>query len=125
MARPGTETMIGVVHDRLFGPLVAFGLGGTDVERLDDVRFRIAPLTDRDVDDLVSHSHASVLLAGYRGRPAGDTPALRDLLARASWLADAIPEILELDLNPVIVGAVGEGCTIVDVRIKVGLAAAK
>jgi acyl-CoA synthetase (NDP forming)/GNAT superfamily N-acetyltransferase len=120
MARPGTETMIGVVHDRLFGPLVAFGLGGTDVERLGDVHFRIAPLTDRDVDDLVSHSQASVLLAGYRGRPAGDAPALRDVLARVSWLADAIPEILELDLNPVIVGAAGEGCTIVDARIKVG-----
>ncbi len=122
MARPGTETMIGVVHDRLFGPLVAFGLGGTDVERLGDVRFRIAPLTDRDVEDLVSHSHASVLLAGYRGRPAGDAPALRDLLARISWIADVVPELLELDLNPVIVGAVGEGCTIVDARIKVGLA---
>jgi acyl-CoA synthetase (NDP forming) len=125
MARPGIETMIGVVHDRLFGPLVAFGLGGTDVERLGDVRFRIAPLTDRDIDDLVAHSQASVLLAGYRGRPAGDAPALRDLLARVSWLADTVTDLLELDLNPVIVGAAGEGCTIVDARIKVGRAAAR
>jgi acetyl coenzyme A synthetase (ADP forming)-like protein len=125
MARPGIETMIGVVHDRLFGPLVAFGLGGTDVERLGDVRFRVAPLTDRDVDDLVGHSQASVLLAGYRGRPAGDVPALRDLLARVSWLADVVPALLELDLNPVIVGAEGDGCTIVDARIKVGRPASR
>lgn len=125
MARPGIETMIGVVHDRLFGPLVAFGLGGTDVERLGDVRFRIAPLTDRDIDDLVGHSQASVLLAGYRGRPAGDAPALRDLLARVSWLADAVTDLLELDLNPVIVGAAGQGCTIVDARVKVGPTAAR
>ncbi len=120
MAGSGVETMVGVVHDRLFGPLLGFGLGGTEVEVLGDVRFRVTPVTDQDIDRLIAQTRASVLLAGYRGRPAADVAAVRDLLARVSWLADAVPEILELDFNPVIVKPAGEGCVIVDARIKVG-----
>jgi acetyl coenzyme A synthetase (ADP forming)-like protein len=120
MAGPGVETMVGLVHDPLFGPLLGFGLGGTEVEVLGDVRFRVTPVTDRDIDDLIAQTRASVLLAGYRGRPAADVAGVRSLLSRVSWLADQVPEILELDLNPVIVKAAGEGCVIVDARIKVG-----
>jgi acetate---CoA ligase (ADP-forming) len=89
---------------------------------LADVRFRVAPLTDRDIDELITETRAGALLAGYRGRPPGDVAALRDILARLSWLAEQVPEILELDLNPVIVGAEGRGCVIVDARIRVATA---
>ncbi len=120
MLTGGVETMIGVAADRLFGPLIGFGLGGIYVELLDDVRFRIAPLTDRDADELMREIRGFRLLQGYRGQPAADVAALRDVLLRVSRLADEVPEIVELDLNPVIALADGHGCRIVDARIKVG-----
>ncbi|MEO8071264.1 MAG: GNAT family N-acetyltransferase [Acidobacteriota bacterium] len=116
----GVETMIGVVTDRLFGPLVGFGLGGTEVEVLGDVRFRVCPLSDRDIDALVRETRAYRLLLGHRGRPLADLAAVNDLLSRVSCLAEQVPEIQELDLNPVIVLAAGRGVRIVDARIKVG-----
>ena len=115
----GVETMVGVVHDRLFGPIIGFGLGGTDVEVLGDMHFRLAPLVGRDVTELIGETRASRLLAAHRGKPEADLEALGDLLARISALARAVPEILELDLNPVIVKAAGHGCHIVDARIRV------
>jgi acetyl coenzyme A synthetase (ADP forming)-like protein len=115
----GVETMMGIVQDPLFGPLIAFGLGGIHVEILKDVIVRIAPLTDQDVDELVHGIKGFPLLEGYRGHPAADLAALRDLLLRLSRLADAVPEIAELDLNPVIALAPGQGCRIVDARITV------
>jgi acetyl coenzyme A synthetase (ADP forming)-like protein len=120
MSGAGVETMVGIVHDDLFGALVGFGLGGKDVEILGDVRFRVAPLSDRDIDDLIGQTRAARLFAGYRDRPVADVAAVRDLLARVSWLAESVPEILELDLNPVIVRAARDGCVIVDARIRVG-----
>jgi len=111
--------MMGVVQDRLFGPLIAFGLGGIHVEILKDVLVRIAPLTDRDVEELIHGIKGFPLLQGYRGHPAADLDALRDLLLRLSRLADAVPEIAELDLNPVMALAPGSGCRIVDARIRV------
>jgi acyl-CoA synthetase (NDP forming) len=120
MLSGGVETMIGVAADRLFGPLIGFGLGGIRVELLGDVRFRIAPLTDVDADELVREIRGFPLLQGYRGQPAVDVEALRDVLLRVSRLADDVPEILELDLNPVIALPAGHGCRIVDARIKVG-----
>ncbi len=119
MVPDGVETMMGIVQDRLFGPLVAFGLGGIHVEILKDVRVRLAPLTDRDVDDLLHGIKGFALLQGYRGRPAADLSALRDTLLRLARLADEVPEIAELDLNPVIALAPGQGCRIVDARIRV------
>ncbi|HUK35589.1 MAG TPA: acetate--CoA ligase family protein, partial [Vicinamibacterales bacterium] len=119
----GIETMMGVVQDRLFGPLVAFGLGGIHVEVLKDIRVRLAPLTDRDVDDLLHGIKGFPLLQGYRGHPPADLAALRDALLRLSRMADEIPEIAELDLNPVIALAPGDGCRIVDARIRVEAAA--
>jgi acetyl coenzyme A synthetase (ADP forming)-like protein len=115
----GVEIMMGVVQDRLFGPLIAFGLGGIHVEILKDVLVRIAPLTDRDVEELIHGIKGFPLLQGYRGHPAADLDALRDLLLRLSRLADAVPEIAELDLNPVMALPPGGGCRIVDARIRV------
>ena len=119
MATGGVETMMGIAQDPLFGPVVAFGLGGIHVEVLGDVRFRLAPLTDRDVDELLHEIKGFKLLQGYRGHPAADIEALRDVLLRLSRLADDVPEIAELDLNPVIALAPGSGCRIVDARIRV------
>jgi len=119
MLKGGVETMIGVAADPLFGPLIGFGLGGIYVELMGDMRFRIAPLTDRDADELLHEIRGFPLLRGYRGRPAADVEALRDVLLRVSRLADEIPEILELDLNPVIALPDGHGCRIVDARIRV------
>jgi acetyl coenzyme A synthetase (ADP forming)-like protein len=120
MIAGGVETMMGVVHDPVFGPLVAFGLGGIYVEILGDVRFRVAPLTDRDVDELLHEIKGFRLLQGYRGHPAADLDALADVLLRLSRLAEEVPEILELDFNPVVAMPPGRGCRILDARIKVG-----
>ena len=119
MIAGGVETMMGIAQDPLFGPLIAFGLGGIYVEVLGDVHFRVAPLTDRDVDELLHETKGFPLLQGYRGRPAADLGALRELLLRLSRLADDVPEVAELDLNPVIALAPGRGCRIVDARIRV------
>ena len=119
MITGGVETIIGVTDDRLFGPLVGFGLGGIHVEVLKDVHFRVAPLTDRDADELLHEVRGYKLLAGYRGHPAADTDALRDILLRIARLAEEVPEIIELDLNPVIALPPGNGCRIVDARIRV------
>ena len=123
MLKAGVETMIGIAADRLFGPLIGFGLGGIYVELMGDMRFRIAPLTDRDADELLHEIRGFPLLQGYRGQPPVDMAALRDVLLRVSRLADDVPEILALDLNPVIVLPDGHGCRIVDARIKVGTGA--
>ena len=115
----GVETMMGTTTDPLFGPLVAFGLGGILVEVLGDVRFRLAPLTDRDADELLHEIRGLPLLLGYRGQPPADLDALREMLLRLSRLAVDVPEIAELDLNPVIALPRGEGCRLVDARVKV------
>jgi acyl-CoA synthetase (NDP forming) len=119
MVNGGVETIIGVADDPSFGPVVAFGLGGIHVEVLGDVRFRIAPLTDADADALLHEIRGLPLLKGYRGHPAADLDALRDLLLRVSRLAMEVPEIGELDLNPVIALGPGLGCRIVDARVRV------
>jgi len=119
MVSGGVETMIGVAGDPLFGPLVAFGLGGIHVEVLGDVRFRLTPLTDRDADELLHEIRGLPLLLGYRGHPPADLDALREMLLRVSRLAVDMPEIAELDLNPVIALAPGHGCRVVDARVKV------
>jgi acetyl coenzyme A synthetase (ADP forming)-like protein len=119
MLKGGVETMIGVAADPLFGSLIGFGLGGIYVELMGDMCFRIAPLTDRDADELIHDIRGFPLLEGYRGQPAADVDALRDVLLRISRLADDVPEIVELDLNPVIALPDGHGCRIVDARIKV------
>jgi acetyl coenzyme A synthetase (ADP forming)-like protein len=119
MVKEGVETIIGIAHDPVFGSLIGFGLGGVDVELLSDVHFRIAPLTDQDADELLHEIRAFPLLQGYRGRTPVDLPALREILLRVSALAEELPEIIELDLNPVIALAPGKGCRIVDARIRV------
>ena len=119
MLTGGVEVMIGVTHDPLFGPLIAFGLGGIHVEILGDVRFRITPLTDRDAAQMVREIKGYRLLQGYRGHPAADVDAIEEVLLRVSRLVEDIPEISELDLNPIFALPPGQGCKIVDARIRV------
>lgn len=116
----GTEVMIGVDQDPVFGPLVAFGLGGIHVEILRDVQFRVAPLSDRDVEEMVRGIRGYQLLEGYRGHPAADVEALEGALIRISRLAEAVPEIVSLDLNPLFALEPGDGYRVVDARIEVG-----
>jgi acetate---CoA ligase (ADP-forming) len=119
MLSGGTEVMVGVTHDPLFGPLIAFGLGGIHVEILGDVRFRITPLTERDAAQMVREIKGYRLLQGYRGHPAADVEAIEEVLLRLSRLVEEIPEISELDLNPIFALPPGQGCQIVDARIRV------
>jgi len=119
MIRSGIEVMMGVAADPLFGPLIAFGLGGVYVEILRDVCFRITPLTDRDAAEMVHEIRGYRLLEGYRGHPAADIPAIEQVLLRISRLVEEAPEIVELDLNPVFALPPGGGCVIVDARIRV------
>ncbi len=123
MVAPGVETIVGVTHDPSFGPLVLFGLGGITAELLADRVLRIVPITDEDAHELVRSLRGSPLLFGYRGRPAVDVAALEDTLMRVGYLADEIPEISEMDLNPMVVGA--DGVVAVDAKIHVAHAPAK
>jgi acyl-CoA synthetase (NDP forming) len=118
MLSGGVEVMVGVMHDPLFGPLIAFGLGGIHVEILGDVRFRITPLTDRDAAQMVREIKGYRLLQGYRGHPAADMEAVEEVLLRLSRLVEEIPEISEVDLNPILAMPPGQGCRIVDARIR-------
>lgn len=125
MVSGGVEVMIGMTQDPLFGPLIAFGLGGIHVEILGDVRFRITPLTDRDAGDMVREIKGYRLLEGYRGHPPADVKALEEVLLRVSRLVEEVDEITELDLNPVFAMPPGQGCRIVDARMWVGPVAAR
>jgi acetyl coenzyme A synthetase (ADP forming)-like protein len=117
MISGGIELLAGVVQDPVFGPLVAFGPGGVFAELIGDAAFRLAPLTDVDADELVTTGKAGALIAGWRGAPPADRVALADLLHRLSRLGDDLPEVAELDLNPVIAGP--DGCVAVDARVRV------
>lgn len=115
----GHEILIGMTEDPNFGPLIVFGLGGVFVELIGDVTFRIHPLTDIDAAEMISEVKSSKLLDGYRGGAAGDVPAVRDALLRVSALVADLPEIMEMDMNPVKVAEPGRGLSVVDARIKV------
>jgi acetyl coenzyme A synthetase (ADP forming)-like protein len=119
----GVETIVGALQDPTFGPLVVFGLGGVTVEVLSDHVTRLAPLTDIEAKEMVSGLRGSALLTGYRGKPGVDVDGLVEVLHRVSRLAEDMPEIAELDCNPVI--ATPDGVLVVDARIRVDFAAAR
>lgn len=117
MINGGIETIVGVTHDPSFGPLIMFGLGGIYAELIKDVGVRLHPLTDSDARELVRSIKMTNLLDGFRGSPPSDTESLEGLLLRLSTLVEDIPQIAELDFNPVKVMPRGEGYWIVDARI--------
>jgi len=116
MISGGTELLAGIVQDPVFGPLVAFGPGGVLAELIGGADFRIAPLTDLDADELVQGGKAGRLVRGFRGAAAADADALVMLVHRLSRLALDLPEVAELDLNPVL--GLPTGCMAVDARIR-------
>lgn len=115
MARKGTEIIIGVSRDPMFGPVLVFGLGGIFVEILEDVAFRAIPLSREEAASMVDQIKARKILEGARGEAPVDKAALIDLLLKVSSIVDAHPEIDELDLNPVI--AYDDGYAVVDARV--------
>jgi acyl-CoA synthetase (NDP forming) len=114
------ELLAGVVQDPVFGPLVAFGPGGVLAELIGDAAFRSAPVTDVDAREMVATGRAGRLVRGFRGAPPVDADALEDMLLRLSALADDLPELAELDLNPVM--ARPDGIVIADSRARVAAA---
>jgi len=115
MAPPGLELVIGMNKDAQFGPVLMFGLGGTLVEVLKDVTFRIVPLTGQDAKAMIKEIRAYRLLEGYRGQPAVDIRHLEELLLKVSAMIEDNPEIKEMDINPLI--AYQSGAIAVDARI--------
>jgi acyl-CoA synthetase (NDP forming) len=113
----GVEMLAGISVDPLLGPLVACGAGGTAVEVLGDVAVRLAPITDTEAEGMVRSLSTFALLDGYRGAPKADVAALEDVLLRLGALADAHPEVAELDCNPIVVAE--RGATAVDARVRV------
>jgi acetyl coenzyme A synthetase (ADP forming)-like protein len=117
MIRGGAELLAGVVQDPVFGPLVAFGSGGVLAELIGEAAFRIAPITDMDAQELVTAGKAGRLVRGFRGAPPADEAALADLVLRLARLGEELPEVAELDLNPVL--AQPDRCVVVDARVRV------
>ena len=113
----GVEVIAGVLSDSFFGPVVMFGSGGVAVELFGDRVFRILPMTDVDAHEMVRSTRGAPLLAGYRGAPACDIAAVEEVLLRVAQLADEVPQLAEMDLNPLI--ATPKGCVAVDARIRI------
>jgi len=118
MAGRGVEMMLGVVHDRVFGPVVVAAHGGIYVEVMKDSSFRIPPFDEKEAYAMLSELHVYPLLAGGGRAPARDVDALTEALVRLSWLAAECGDLIdELDVNPVIVGKRGQGLAIVDALV--------
>ena len=111
----GIELLIGSTHDPMFGPILAFGLGGIYVEVLKDVVFRLIPIEHEDATEMISEIKAAKILDGIRGQPPVDKKSLIDLLLKTSDFINKHPEIEELDLNPIF--ATDKGVSVVDARI--------
>ena len=113
----GQEVLIGMNRDPQFGPLVTFGLGGIYVEALKDVTFRVAPFSTQEAEQMLGEIRARALLDGVRGKPPVDKAALIDALLRIGQLVQDFPEIVELDINPLIVYPQGQGAMAIDMRL--------
>ena len=117
MIPEGVEAIVGVTQDPSFGPLVMFGMGGIYSELLKDVTFRIHPLTDIDASEMVRSVKAYRLLEGWRGSMPADTAAVEELLLSISAMVEDLPQIHELDLNPVKVLEGRNGYVVIDARV--------
>ena len=117
MIKGGKEMIIGSKLESGFGPVIMLGMGGIYVEVLKDVTFRIAPITDREANDMISSIKTKKILEGVRGEKPSDIKKLSECIQRLSQLVTDFKEIKELDMNPVLVMEKGKGCRILDVRI--------
>lgn len=114
------EIIVGAVQDPSFGATVMFGLGGTWVEVLKDISFRLAPINVEDARDMIKEIKGYPVLSGLRGTPPADIDAIVDLIQKTGQLAYEFPEITELDINPIFVFNTGKGVMAVDARIVLG-----
>lgn len=114
----GMEMVVGVVQDPAFGPVMMVGLGGIFVELLQDVAFRVVPVSRTDAEEMVRELRAFNVLQGYRGYPPANMDALVDLLSKVSTFVQDCPRVQELDLNPVILHS--QGLSVVDVKLRLG-----
>lgn len=117
MVPQGREVLVGVSRDPQFGHLIVFGLGGIYVEVLKDVTFRVAPLSVQEAAAMTTEIRAAALLRGVRGEPPADLAAAREVLLRISQLVTDFPEIVELDINPLVLLEEGEGAIAIDMRL--------
>jgi acetyltransferase len=117
MIKGGRETIIGVNRDPQFGPLIMFGLGGVYVEAFKDVTFRVAPIDRREANEMIAEIRSYALLRGVRGEKRADMEAIIDTLLRISQLVTDFPEIVELDINPLLVFPQGQGVLGLDMRL--------
>ena len=117
MAKRGVEVILGAVRDPKFGPICMFGLGGTFVETMKDVTFRLAPMWEVSAEIMIKSIKAYKILKGVRGIPPSDIDSIKDCLLRLSQMLNDHPEIAELDINPLIVFPEGDGCVVADSRI--------
>nr|PZN15527.1 MAG: hypothetical protein DIU78_25575 [Pseudomonadota bacterium] len=120
MVRGGVETYVGMTEAPGFGALLAFGIGGVNVEVWKDVVFRVHPLTDVDAREMLDRIRGRALLDGFRGAPCVDKSALAEAILRVDRLVADFPEIHELDLNPLVALPEGRGVVALDARIRVG-----
>jgi acetyltransferase len=116
MVAKGKEVIIGVNRDPQFGPLLMFGLGGIYVEVLKDVTFRIAPVSREEAVEMIDEIRSYHLLRGVRGEKPSDLDAIVDAILRVSQLVTDFPEIVEMDINPLMVHEAGKGAVAVDMR---------
>jgi acetyltransferase len=117
MVRKGRELLVGVNRDPQFGPLVAVGMGGVYVEVLRDVALRLAPISKQEVAEQIRSIKTFPLLRGVRGEPTSDIASIEEVVLRVSQLVTDFPEIVEMDINPLVVHNEGEGSIVVDARI--------
>ncbi|MEM2006122.1 MAG: acetate--CoA ligase family protein [Sulfolobales archaeon] len=111
------EVIVGSTRDPVFGSIVMFGLGGIFVEVLKDVSLRITPITEYDAEEMIREIKAASILQGYRGMPPRDKKAIVDLIIKVGKLMDEVPEVTDIDLNPVMVFPEGKGAKVADARI--------
>lgn len=117
MVKGGKELIIGSKLEPGFGPVIMLGMGGIYVEVLKDVTFKLAPVTDKEADDMITSIKTQKILQGVRGEKPSDVSKLSECIQRLSQLVTDFTEIKELDMNPVLVMEKGKGCKILDVRI--------
>ncbi len=119
MAEEGIEVIVGMVRDPQFGPLIMFGSGGIEVEEMKDVAFELAPVNRREAEAMLERTWAGVRLGGLRGAPPSDRAAVVDAILRIGQLGQDLPEISELEINPLRVFGEGQGASALDIRLRV------
>ncbi len=119
MVKDCTEMILGFSQDPSFGPVIMFGMGGIYVEILQDVSFRVAPVSKLEITGMIREISSYPILAGARGKNLRDIDALADAISRISYLSTHVPEIVELDINPLMAMDQGKGCLVVDSRMTI------